>query len=63
VRLREALAEDVLELLHDVVHVDGDQTAVLLQGLFKDTLMEDIKTTSNETGPPAAPTSQQAEAQ
>jgi hypothetical protein len=34
VRLREALAEDLLELLYDVVHVDGDQAAVLLQRLF-----------------------------
>lgn len=30
VRLEEALAEDVLKLLHNVIHVDGDQTAVLL---------------------------------
>ena len=34
VRLGEALAEDLLELLHHVVCVDGDQAAVLLQRLF-----------------------------
>lgn len=35
--LREVLVENVLKLFHDVVHVDGDQAAVLLQRLFKNT--------------------------
>lgn len=38
VRLGEVLLENVLKLFHDVVHVDGDQAAVLLQRLFKNTL-------------------------
>lgn len=42
--LREVLVENVLKLFHDVVHVDGDQAAVLLQRLFKNTLK-----TSNNT--------------
>lgn len=41
--LREVLVENVLKLFHDVVHVDGDQAAVLLQRLFKNTL----KTSNN----------------
>lgn len=28
--LWEALTEDVLKLLHDVIHMNGDQTAILL---------------------------------
>lgn len=37
VRLGEVLLENVLKLFHDVVHVDGDQAAVLLQRLFENT--------------------------